>query len=331
MIKILKKFGAIFTIVCLIGRFTLLIDVPSKANEHSYIRWIDLTVTEVVLRDAIIADLASRESGLDISYVDLLAALGQKYGGNFTSYRKEDMDAFLEKAKSTPLTEFVTNQKLYRYYQEAYGAALGGLVGAYTEEVTNEDGSITQTIKYGLKCYHPVAAGYSYSHSDDFGNARSYGYNRRHLGHDIFGSVGTPVVAMESGYIEALGWNQYGGWRIGIRSFDGLRYYYYAHLRKDHPYAADLYEGKIVSAGEIIGYLGMTGYSAKENVNNIKVPHLHVGLQIIFDKSQKDGTNQIWVDLYSLTNYLECNRVRAYRAGNESISRIRTIDENMPD
>ena len=50
------------------------------------------------------------------------------------------------------------------------------------------------------------------------------------------GSIGTPIIAVESGIIEQLGWNQYGGWRIGIRSFDGKRYYYYAHLRKDHPY-----------------------------------------------------------------------------------------------
>ena len=33
-----------------------------------------------------------------------------------------------------------------------------------------------------------------------------------------YGSIGTPIVAVESGYIEALGWNQYGGWRVGIRS-----------------------------------------------------------------------------------------------------------------
>ena len=36
----------------------------------------------------------------------------------------------------------------------------------------------------------------------------------------MMGQVGTPVIAVESGYVEALGWNQYGGWRIGIRSFD---------------------------------------------------------------------------------------------------------------
>lgn len=156
---------------------------------------------------------------------------------------------------------------------------------------------------YGVCAYSPIAKGYYYNHYDDFGASRSYGYKRNHLGHDLMGSVGTPIIAVESGYVEACGWNQYGGWRIGIRSFDGKRYYYYAHLRKDHPYC-DIYEGKTVSAGEVIGYLGMTGYSATENVNNINIPHLHYGLEIIFDKSQKEGWNQIWIDMYELTKFL---------------------------
>ena len=120
-----------------------------------------------------------------------------------------------------------------------------------------------------------------------------------------YGSIGTPIIAVESGYIEALGWNQYGGWRVGIRSFDGKRYYYYAHLRKDHPYAKDLCEGQIVTAGDVIGYLGMTGYSSHENVNNINIPHLHFGVQLIFNEVQKDGNNQIWIDVYEIIKLLE--------------------------
>lgn len=95
-------------------------------------------------------------------------------------------------------------------------------------------------------------------------------------------------MAIESGVVEALGWNQYGGWRIGIRSFDGKRYYYYAHLRQNYPYAEGLEEGSVVTAGDVIGYMGHTGYSTTENVNNIKIVHLHWGLQLIFDESQKE-------------------------------------------
>lgn len=76
----------------------------------------------------------------------------------------------------------------------------------------------------------------------------------------MMGLVGTPIMAVESGVVEALGWNQYGGWRIGIRSFDGKRYYYYAHLRQSYPYAEGLAEGSVVTAaGDVIGYMEFTG------------------------------------------------------------------------
>ena len=131
-----------------------------------------------------------------------------------------------------------------------------------------------------------------------------YGYYKEAYDAAIGGLVGTPIMAIESGVVEALGWNQYGGWRIGIRSFDGKRYYYYAHLRQNYPYAEGLQEGSVVTAGDVIGYMGHTGYSAKENVNNIKIVHLHWGLQLIFDESQKEGNNEIWIDVYPLTRFL---------------------------
>jgi hypothetical protein len=54
--------------------------------------------------------------------------------------------------------------------------------------------------------------------------------------------IGTPIINVESGIVEALGWNQYGGWQLGIRSFDKKRYYYYAHLRQNYPFAEGLKE-----------------------------------------------------------------------------------------
>jgi len=75
-----------------------------------------------------------------------------------------------------------------------------------------------------------------------------------------------------------------------------------------------MYEGKVVKAGDVIGYLGMTGYSTKENVNNINVPHLHFGMQLIFDESQKDGVNQIWIDVYQIINFLKKNKSEVYKA-----------------
>lgn len=50
--------------------------------------------------------------------------------------------------------------------------------------------------------------------------------------------------------------------------------------------------------------MGHTGYSAKENVNNIRIVYLHWGLQLIFDESQKEGNNEILIDVYPLTRFL---------------------------
>ncbi len=58
----------------------------------------------------------------------------------------------------------------------------------------------------------------------------------------------------------------------------------------------------------MIGYLGHTGYSSTENTNNIAEPHLHFGLQLIFDESQKEGNNEIWIDCYELIRFLAINR-----------------------
>ena len=159
-------------------------------------------------------------------------------------------------------------------------------------------------ISIGLKAFSPIAKNFPYSDYSDFGAARDYGYRRQHLGHDFLGQTGTPIIAVESGTVEAIGWNQYGGWRLGIRSFDQKRYYYYAHLRKNYPYQSNLQEGSVVQAGDVIGYLGRTGYSATENTNNINESHLHFGIQLIFDESQKEGNNEIWINCYELAKFL---------------------------
>ena len=148
----------------------------------------------------------------------------------------------------------------------------------------------------------------------------------------MMGQTGTPIIAVESGYVEAMGWNQYGGWRLGIRSFDNKRYYYYAHLRQNFPYHKSLKEGSRVQAGDVIGYLGHTGYSAKENVNNIDTPHLHWGLQLIFDESQKEGNSEIWVDCYELTRFLSQNRSETVKnQETKDYSRVYAMRESTED
>lgn len=272
------------------------------AIENEYIKWVDFTVSYEALCSAYDWDVKTHGTEHEICWVELLAYTAAKTGGSFDKNALKILEKTakaLSEGEKT-IEELTADMKYYAYYREAYDAAIGGLVGEYQEE--QEDGSCVQ--RYGLKGYFPLARGFDYSHYDDFGVSRSYGYKRQHLGHDMMGLVGVPIIAIESGTVEALGWNQYGGWRIGIRSFDGRRYYYYAHLRQNYPYAEGLAEGSTVTAGDVIGYMGHTGYSTQENVNNIEVTHLHWGLQLIFDESQKEGNNEIWIDVYPLTRFL---------------------------
>lgn len=308
-----------------------------EEDKKDFIKWVDFNVTADLLNKTAKLDIDSHNKNSDIQYnwIELLAYLACKNGGNFKNFKQNDLDKLLEELKKGKTIEELTkDNKYYSYYYESYSAALDGFIGNYTVETqmqTNtqsdtqtqiqtenkNETNITQE-KYGIKAFLPIAKNYGFSHYDDFGNSRSYGFKRTHLGNDLMGSIGTPIIAVEGGTIEHLGWNQYGGWRIGIRSHNKKQYYYYAHLRKNHPYAEGLKEGDTVEAGDVIGYLGMTGYSTKENVNNINVPHLHFGIQLIFDESQVDSNNEIWIDVYQIIEFLKKNRSEVYMSNKET-------------
>ena len=280
-----------------------LLVLPVKGD---VIKWVDFDVPYESLQYALEQDIATFDQEKHIGWIDALALAACRTGGKcpFSSVKQAVSDLKKDKSVEELLGQ---NRKYYTYYYEAYTAVLGGMVGSFAIE---KDGEWAAT--YGLKAFSPIAAGYGYSHCDDFGVARSFGFKRKHLGHDLMGAQGTPVVAVEGGVVEAMGWNRYGGWRIGIRSFDGKRYYYYAHLMKDAPFAPGLEVGDMVQPGQLIGFMGRTGYSDKENVNNIETVHLHFGLQLVFDESQKECNSEIWIDVYDIVRLLESHRA-SYR------------------
>lgn len=307
-----KVFGFLFVLLWVTASLAAAISfvkAQEQPEEKSYIKWFELNVSLSALEDAMALDIDTYDKLYHISWIDILSYLACKNGNNWAHYSKKDMDKMLAALGDMyTVDDLMADNKYYSFYKESFAATLGGLLGEYEKQAPDGQGGKKIVSGYGLVAYSPVAEGFHYSHSDDFGNSRSYGYKRKHLGHDMMGYVGTPIVAVEGGRIECIGWNQYGGWRLGIRSFDGKRSYYYAHMRKDSPYAEGITEGALVKAGQVIGYMGMTGYSVKSNVNGMSVPHLHFGMQLIFDESQKEGVNQIWLDMYSLVRLLERNR-----------------------
>lgn len=133
---------------------------------------------------------------------------------------------------------------------------------------------------------------------DGYGGERTYGGKRKHEGIDIMASEDRPgcmqIQAVADGVVEQMGWLKLGGYRIGIRSWSGV-YYYYAHLAE---YADDIQVGDQVKAGTILGKMGNTGYG-EEGTTGMFPVHLHFGIYISVDGQEQS------INPYPLLQYLE--------------------------
>lgn len=111
----------------------------------------------------------------------------------------------------------------------------------------------------------PVAGPNSFA--DTFGAPRMFGtaYAHLHQGTDVFATSGTPLVAVERGVLIKVGTDVLGGTKLWLVGASGTRYYY-AHLSA---FAPGVSEGLVVSAGDVVGYVGNSG-------NAISTPaHVH--------------------------------------------------------
>jgi murein DD-endopeptidase MepM/ murein hydrolase activator NlpD len=98
---------------------------------------------------------------------------------------------------------------------------------------------------------------------DSWGEPRPGG--REHHGTDMMAAEGTPLVAIENGYIWSMGYNYLGGNGLYIKGDSG-DVYYYAHLQKYYP---GIHTGMRVAVTQYVGYVGHTG--------DATAPHLHLG------------------------------------------------------
>jgi murein DD-endopeptidase MepM/ murein hydrolase activator NlpD len=119
----------------------------------------------------------------------------------------------------------------------------------------------------------PLPVRSEYSYRSTWGAKRGWGGLRTHEGTDLFASYGVPVRSTSHGVIEVMGWNPFGGWRIGIRDLNNV-YHYYAHLSG---FNKKLKANDIVKPGEVIGWVGSSGYG-KPGTSGKFPPHLHYGL-----------------------------------------------------
>lgn len=118
-----------------------------------------------------------------------------------------------------------------------------------------------------------------YSFEDSWNSPRTYGGERTHEGTDIMASVNErgiyPICSIGDGVVEKMGWLPQGGYRIGVRSENGV-YFYYAHLAE----YADLCEGDYVESGSLLGMMGDTGYSEIPGTTGNFPVHLHFGIYL---------------------------------------------------
>lgn len=139
-------------------------------------------------------------------------------------------------------------------------------------------------------------------------NERTYGGKRGHEGTDIMANENTPglfpIVSITDGVVSNIGWLEKGGYRIGITTSTGV-YFYYAHLDS----YADLKIGDEIKAGDLLGFMGDTGYGPEGTTGMFPV-HLHLGIYMY-----PDG-KEISINPYWILRYLEEHKVKcAYSSG----------------
>lgn len=143
------------------------------------------------------------------------------------------------------------------------------------------------------------------SYDNSWMSERSFGGKRGHEGTDLMASLNErgryPVVSITDGVVEKVGWLKLGGYRIGIRSPSG-GYFYYAHL---YDYAREFQEGEEVKAGELLGFMGDSGYGEQEGTIGQFAVHLHVGIYVEGNQGEEVSVNPYWV-----LKWLEKRRLR---------------------
>jgi murein DD-endopeptidase MepM/ murein hydrolase activator NlpD len=161
-------------------------------------------------------------------------------------------------------------QALYSQWQKEEAARQAAAAAARRRQQAAAAAAAAASSGYATSAYvdpsgRTCAVAGANTFNDTWGAPRSGG--RGHTGLDMVAAMGTPLVAIENGYIWSPNWHWAGGNGVYLRGDSG-DIYYYAHLSG---YAPGLYDGQRVGVGQVIGYNGNSG--------NAAVPHLHLGYQ----------------------------------------------------
>lgn len=136
--------------------------------------------------------------------------------------------------------------------------------------------------------YFPIANKQVYTYENSWKQKRTNKGEPDDYGIDIMEpkniSGKVKIVSMTDGTIENIGWDEVGGYHVGIRS-EGGAYFYYAHL---HEMPKHIKKGEKIGAGEYIGLMGNTG---------------SIGIALLTKENKK-----LWINPYPILQYLEKNK-----------------------
>jgi murein DD-endopeptidase MepM/ murein hydrolase activator NlpD len=228
-----------------------------------------------------------------------LETLSNKYSLEFSELLTiycQDYNFFPEKS-AAPVPGEIEKEYILNYSK---------VKGRVEDKKTDEYEKMFRNILTELRTF-PIPSDYSddeYVFADSWGSARNYGADRKgsriHEGTDILDRENIrgrlPIVSMTDGEIQNFGWNELGGFYVGITTVNET-YYYYAHMDS---FAPNLEKGMSIRAGDFLGYMGDTGYGKEGERGNFPV-HLHIGICPKAEFTDKE----FWINPYVFLRSLD--------------------------
>ena len=202
------------------------------------------------------ADLAQMEQTLQeqraeadqllLELADAYNTLSDEYMAN--AAREEELQAELIKVQLAYEAALSAEQKAALAQQNKNNVAGGGTVAGGGSGFRAPLNYMTVTCAFGPRI-HPL-----------------WGTKSNHTGVDLAAGQGTPIYAIASGTVTAAGYSDAYGYNVTIAHGNGYGSMY-AHMTH---YTVSV--GQSVSQGEVIGYVGSTGWSTG--------PHLHFEIYV---------------------------------------------------
>lgn len=261
--------------------------------ENSNVSYFDLLVTASDISELLNrAEYVSKISEYDRNKLEEYIAIKESiatYKGQLET-EEQELQSFKESleteqksvellldAKTDEMNKLQADKKAYEAKQKELEQSLEELDSLITkltnqynaEQLAKANAVATQSALYSKSLLiWPCPS--SYTISSHFSLNRvdpvTGSYSAPHKGTDIAASTGTPVVAAASGLVTAAGFSNSMGNYVVISHGDGITTRYY------HNSSLAVSAGQSVKAGQVISYVGSTGWSTG--------PHLHFEVRV---------------------------------------------------